>query len=178
MAIHAPANLVYEACTHLDLANLTLPRLLFKTRALVMGAKHNESGPATSLIEQMTSIGWVVLEEVPGSEIVMGAAARPWNAAVTFNGIPPSRFEAFDEPGWVKIAWDFTVEPLTRSRSIVTTETRVRATDAESRRRFRRYWALALPGIKLIRYAALRAIKINAEQARIRNEPPEGGSKL
>ena len=37
-------------------------------------------------------------------------------------------------------------------------------TDAESRRRFRRYWALVSPGMNLIRREMLRLIKRRAER--------------
>jgi hypothetical protein len=44
------------------------------------------------------------------------------------------------------------------------TETRALATDAEARRRFRRYWAAFSPGIILIRRAMLRPVRHEAER--------------
>jgi hypothetical protein len=63
---------------------------------------------------------------------------------VTFSAVDPDRFAAFDAPGLVKIAWTLEVEPM-HGRTRFRTETRVVATDAEARRRFRRYWLLVSP---------------------------------
>jgi hypothetical protein len=43
------------------------------------------------------------------------------------------------------------------------TETRVVATDPGARRKFRRYWSFASPGIVLIRWLMLGPVKAEAE---------------
>ena len=91
----------------------------------------------------MRSIGWGVLADVPGREIVMGAITQPWLADVVFRALPPEEFAAFDEPGFVKIAWTLRADPVTATTSIFRTETRVTTTDPTARARFRRYWSLA-----------------------------------
>jgi hypothetical protein len=48
--------------------------------------------------------------------------------------------------------------------TLLTTETRVYATDASSRRRFARYWRVIYPGSSLIRRMWLRAVEKRAEQ--------------
>ena len=58
------------------------------------------------------SIGWRVLGENCGREIVVGAVAQPWEADVTFHGLNPDAFAAFTEPGYVKIAWSLRADPL------------------------------------------------------------------
>ena len=65
-------------------------------------------------------------------------------------------------PGWAKATMNFLIEPR-RAGCVVTTETRVHATDARTRRRFRAYWTLIYPGSTLIRRMWLRAIKRRAE---------------
>jgi hypothetical protein len=47
--------------------------------------------------------------------------------------------------------------------SIVTTETRVHATDPRSARRFAMYWRIIQPGSGFIRRRWLRAIEVRAE---------------
>jgi hypothetical protein len=94
---------------------------------------------------------------------VVGAVTQPWKADVVFRGIPPEEFAAFSEPGYVKIVWTLAVEPTGPSRCIFRTETRAIATDAASRSRFRRYWALLSPGIVLIRFEMLRVVAAEAE---------------
>jgi len=50
---------------------------------------------------------------------------------------------------------------------LLTTETRIYATDASSRRAFARYWRVIYPGSSLIRRMWLRAIKKTAEAVKI-----------
>jgi hypothetical protein len=104
-----------------------------------------------------------VLADVTDREIVLGAATRPWDADVTFRAVSPQDFAAFQEPGLVKIVWTLRADPIGPDASIFHTETRAVATDADARRRFRRYWAAFSPGIVLIRLAMLRHIKHDAE---------------
>ena len=110
------------------------------------------------------SIGWGVLAEVPGREVVMGAITRPWEADVTFRALPPAEFAAFAEPGFVKIAWTLRADPVGERESIFRTETRAVATDDAARQRFRSYWSWASPGIALIRWLSLEPLKREAER--------------
>jgi hypothetical protein len=72
-------------------------------------------------------------------------------------------FVAFDRPGYVKAAMSFLlVEHEGGTR--IQTETRVLATDAESRKRFARYWRTIRPGSGAIRRSWLRAIARRAER--------------
>jgi hypothetical protein len=160
--INAPAAIAYDACRKFDMMRSPAARLLFETRAILMcGESPDENVPA-DLIGQVTAIGWEILYEQPGHEFIFGAAAKPWIADAGFRAIPPGEFAAFDEPGWAKIVWNMAVTP-TPEGCRVSTETRVSTTDAEARKLFRRYWAMASPGIKVIRLVSLRTIKRMAE---------------
>ena len=161
--VAAPAEAAYSAVKALDLGRSRLVRALFRTRALVMGAKGDPALPAGTLLEVTQRLGWRVLGERPGREIALGAVTRPWDADVRFRGLPPGEFAAFSEPAYVKIAWTLGVEPLDQGHSLVLTETRAAGTDEEARRRFRRYWLLARPGIVLIRRISLRLVRKDAE---------------
>jgi hypothetical protein len=103
------------------------------------------------------------LVEEPNHEIVVGTAVivppgwRP-NRSPT-----PEDFKAVHDPGFALAAMNFRVEADGPAASIVTTETRVYATDASSRRRFARYWRVIYPGSALIRHMWLRAIARRAE---------------
>jgi hypothetical protein len=116
------------------------------------------------LLALTTSIGWGVLAEAPGREVVMGAVTQPWKADVVFRSLPPDQFAAFNEPGYVKIVWTLRADPIGAHASIFRTETRAVATDAFARAKFRRYWAFLSPGIILIRRALLRPLKAEAER--------------
>lgn len=93
-----------------------------------------------------------------------------WEANPEFIAVPTEKFQAFHEPEFVKIVWTIRADPDGPERSILRTETRAIATDAESRRRFRLYWSLLSPGIVLIRRLLLPAAKREAE-SRGQSEP-------
>jgi hypothetical protein len=120
-----------------------------------------------------TSLGWRVLAEVPGRELVVGAVTLPWEANVKFHGLSPGEFAAFNEPGYVKIVWTLRADPIGASESVFRTETRAIATDASARATFRRYWSLLSPGIIVIRWVMLEPVKREAERRAGRLEQGE-----
>ena len=165
--VAAPAAATWSAARVMDLERSRLVRAIFRGRELLMGSEHApEPPPAGPLLEQVLELGWGVLAEEPGREIVVGAVTQPWKADVRFRSLPPAEFAAFDEPGYVKIAWTLAVDSLGPTSSTFRTETRAVATDPESRRRFRRYWVMVSPGISLIRRESLRQVKAEAEAPR------------
>ena len=157
-----PENVFNIAC-NLESEDSKIAKLLFATRAFFMGAKNKPVLPRP-LVEQFKAIGWNVLAETPGREIVFGAVCKPWEGDVTFRPVPAEEFAAFAEPGYTKIAWGITVDRVGGLRTLIRTETRVSTTDDESRRRFRRYWAFVAPGVGLVRRELLRMIKRKAEK--------------
>lgn len=112
----------------------------------------------------MQHIGWGILAEEPDREIVLGAVTRPWEANPVFRSVPGGEFAAFDEPGYVKIAFTLRADAVGNTASVFRTETRAVATDARARTLFRRYWALVSPGVALIRVAMLKPVKAAAER--------------
>jgi len=163
--VNAPADVVLRAACAQRLSRLPLVRTIFKIRELILRSERDATVGSPGLLEQTTSLGWVVLAEIPGREVVVGAVARPWEANVTFRGIPPQSFAAFDEPGYVKIVWTLRTTPAGAGRSVFRTETRAVATDADARARFRVYWAFLSPGIIAIRWLAAADLKRSAARA-------------
>jgi hypothetical protein len=161
--IDAPAEATLAAAKNMDLMRPALARAIFKARELVLGAKPDERAGPRGLLDATRSLGWVVLEEVPGREVIVGAVTKPWESNVTFRSVSPSLFAAFAEPGYVKIVWTLRADPIDAETSVFRTETRAIATDDEARGKFRLYWSLASPGISLIRWLALRPLRAEAE---------------
>ncbi len=116
------------------------------------------------MVDTMKSIGWVVLDEVPGREIALGTGAQPWLADGEFRSIPAGEFRAFREPRYVKIALTLKAEPIGPAECYLSTETRASATDEFARKRFRVYWAFLSPGIRLIRWPMLARARRLAER--------------
>lgn len=176
--VAAPAEVTYAAARELDLHRSTIVRAIFTGRELLLGGAHEKANHPGGLLDEVLALGWHVLAEEPGRELVLGAVTQPWHADVHFRGLPPLEFISFSEPGYAKIAWTLAAEPVGDSRSIFRTETRVATTDPTSRANFRRYWSVFSPGILLIRYETLRLVRQDAErlakvvQAAVAEEEP------
>lgn len=163
IAIAAPADVVLTTAKELELLQSPLVRALVRARELALGGEPDTRTHPTRLLQQMQSIGWVVLSERAGREIVVGSVTQPWLAAPVFRSIPPDQFRDFSEPGYVKIVWTLRADPIDDHHSMFHTETRVCSTDAEARERFRKYWSFVAPGVKLIRIAMLQPLRRAAE---------------
>jgi hypothetical protein len=164
IAIAAPAAVVLAAAKEMQALELPLVRTVFKLRELALGGEPDRRQHPQGLLDQMVSIGWVVLDEIAEREIVLGAVTRPWDAAPVFRSIPAAAFASFAEPGYVKIVWTLRADPIDGAHSTFSTDTLVATTDPEARRRFRRYWSYVAPGVELIRVAMLRPLKREAER--------------
>jgi hypothetical protein len=162
--VAAPAEVTLKAATEMDLQRSAIVRGIFKARELAMGSQPARHQEVRGFLPQMRAIGWGLLAEIPGREIVMGAVTQPWMADVLFRPLPPEEFVAFHEPDYVKIAWTLRADSLGVGESIFRTETRVVTTDSTARGKFRRYWSVMSPGIILIRWMSLRPLKADAER--------------
>ena len=161
--VAAPASTVLAAAGDQDLMQSPLTRAIFKAREVALGASPDGTLPR-GLLATMRSLGWGVLAEQPGREIVVGAVTKPWEANVVFRSLPPDQFAAYNEPGDVKIVWTLRADPVGEHHAEFMTETRAVATDPAARNRFRRYWAFASPGIAAIRWLSLKPLKLEAER--------------
>jgi hypothetical protein len=159
----APAEIAFEAATNLDLQHSRIISGLFKTRKFMLRGQQPEPVLPKPLLRWAAALGWGVLAQIPGHEVVMGAVTRPWESNVVFHPLPPGEFADFHEPGYVKIIWTLRSEPMSATESIVRTDTRVATTDSGARANFRLYWAFLSPGIRLIRRVALAMVKKEAE---------------
>lgn len=114
------------------------------------------AGDRDPILDVATRSGFVLLADDPPREIVIGAVVVK----------PPGRhgklsadvFRRQLPPGFALGIMNFRVRPDGKGGSLVSTETRVFANDAGSRRRFRVYWRVIYPGSALIRRMWLRAI--------------------
>jgi hypothetical protein len=161
--VHAPAPLVLEVASTLDLQALPLVRHIFWLREKIMRATPRPRA-SQSLLQELVGLGWGLLIEHPGRLIVGGAACQPWQADVVFEPLATEGFLSYAEPDQVKIAWTLETEPLGPELTRFTTETRAVATDVAARGKFRRYWRWARFGIIAIRLLLLPTIRREAER--------------
>lgn len=164
LGVGAPAGVTFGALTDLDLDDSLVVRAIFKGRELLLGADPDVKKRPRGIVAVTRELGWVVLADMPGHEIVMGAVTRPWEPNVVFRGVQPEHFAAFNEPDYVKIVWTLRADAVSPHSSIARSETRAIATDASARRKFRWYWARFSAGIVLIREVSMRLVKKEAER--------------
>jgi hypothetical protein len=165
--IRAPRERVFRAI------QAVTPREIAFFQTLTWIRRFGRSGPESiltapekmPLLEFATRTGFLPLAEEPNREIVIG----------TLVGVPagwrpkteptPEKFKALDAPGFAKATMNFRLEDAGAGTCVVTTETRIYATDASAARRFGVYWRVIYPGSALIRRMWLRAIRLRAELA-------------
>jgi hypothetical protein len=157
--VRAAPPAVYAALRRVDLLDPWIIRWLLALRTAPGALRRPRQAPRrrTLRLEQMLEHGFVLLGERPERELVLGVVGRFWTLAGERLPLDAAGFAAFDRPGYAKVVWDFRLTPeggLTR----LSTETRIQCLDAESQRRFRRYWRVIGPFSGLIRRALLRAI--------------------
>ena len=113
------------------------------------------SPPTRLLLAEGTGLpGWLLLGERPDREIAFGAVGKFWQPTIEWRDVPQAEFGDFTEPGWGKIAANFSVMPYGEN-TLLSYECRTVTTDPESRRRFRRYWWLIRPFVGHIMCATL-----------------------
>ncbi len=163
-SVSAPAAVTFAAACETGLEDSPVSRTIFRARETLLGARPDGAPLPSGILAKTKALGWGVLAEIPGREIVMGAVTQPWLADVVFRPLPPEEFRGFQDPDYVKIAWTLRADPAPGGCSIFRTETRVLAGGAEARSKFRRYWAWLSPGIVLIRMSMLGPLKREGER--------------
>jgi hypothetical protein len=124
------------------------------------------AGSKAPLLEIATRTGFIWLADDRPREIVVGTvvgAPADYRPAM----LTPGLFKAIP-PGFALATMNFAVRPDGPNGSIVTTETRVFANSASTRRRFAAYWRVIYPGSAIIRRMWLRAIERRARMLRAR----------
>ncbi|HEV8365373.1 MAG TPA: hypothetical protein VGQ52_17785 [Gemmatimonadaceae bacterium] len=107
---------------------------------------------------------WVTLGQDWPTEIAFGAIGRFWTGDTKLLKTDASVFRSFDGHGFAKIACHFSFRPLGNGQTLVTYESRTKATDAASRRAFLRYWRVVSPFVGVVMRAMLAAIERNVKR--------------
>ena len=164
-AVDAPPEAALAAVRGLRVNQLPLTRALMTLRGvpnLLAGKATLERGDA-AVIDAMLAFGFVLLADRE-RELVLAAVGRFWRPVSALRPVDgASGFRAFAEPGHARAVMDFHAVP-DRGACVVITETRIQATDEESRRLFRRYWRLISAASGLTRHEMLRAAARRAER--------------
>ncbi|QBD76133.1 hypothetical protein EPA93_08970 [Ktedonosporobacter rubrisoli] len=156
LMINGEAKQIYTAIKELDFTRSKVLTALFTMGGLVRV-------PHTRLtLQGFLHNGFSLLEERPGDEMVIGTL---WRAP-----LPPLRIERpprmsaeaflqFHEPGYAKLAWNFSLHPSGKKQAIVRTETRVYCLDPKTKRQFSCYWLLVGPASYATRCIMLQLVR-------------------
>jgi hypothetical protein len=164
--VHADPETTYAAARGLDFLRVRTPLLLAAmwVRGLPAKVTHRaEAVPPTLLLSEGALPGWVLLGERPGEEIAFGAIGVFWHPQIEWHDVEPADFATFAEPGFGKIACNYSVRPYGEAASLLSYECRTATTDDEPRRAFARYWRLIRPFVAHIMRATVDTIRDDAE---------------
>jgi hypothetical protein len=161
--VAASPDAVLAAARALTSRDVPLARALMAVRTLPARLRGRRRSVDAPIIDQFVRGGFAVLAE-RSDELVLGGVGRFWQPSAPGRPIRADEFAGFDEPGWAKTAFNFEARPAPGGGTVLTTETRIQATDDTARRSFRRYWRVIGPGSAAIRRAWLRAIRLRAER--------------
>ena len=164
--VDADPRTTLAAARDLDFLTIHTPLLdaAMWARGLPDRMRNRPTPPLTKLtLADGTGLpGWLSLGEREDSEVAFGAVGKFWQPGIEWRDVPAGEFADFDEPGWGKIACNFTVLPYGAGRTLLTYECRTSTTDPASRRRFARYWWLIRPFVAHIMRATLATIAATA----------------
>lgn len=152
--VSASPERCYSCLREIDMGRSLTMRALLAAR----GLRHLRT------LDAAVKAGFVVLRDEAPREMTLGLVGQPWRPSGNLRRLSSQGFEVFDEPGFVKVLWSFTVV-ATPGGCSVSTRTDIYATDAAARRRFGRYWLVVKPFSGLLRRSMLRSIRICAEGA-------------
>ena len=148
----SPAD-VYRAANETDFSESFIIRWLFRLRGM--------SGENVTL-QSLKRSRFEILGQTVDREMVLGLVGKFWTMGGGLQKINADSFKRFQTPGFAKAVWNFSIEE-DAAASRLTTETRIKCIDAESRRSFGCYWRFIQPFSGLIRMEMLRLIKRRAE---------------
>jgi hypothetical protein len=169
VVVAADPTTTFDAARMLDLMTIRTPLVTASmwVRGLPLRVFGKATPPVLRLVidEGLGLRGWLLIGERADREIAFGAVGRFWQPIIEWRDVALADFADFCEPGWGKIAANFSVLPYGEHSTLLSYECRTVTTDPESRRCFLRYWWLIRPFVGHIMRATLKKIKADAEAA-------------
>jgi hypothetical protein len=163
--IAAPPERVFAAIHAVTANEIRFFRLLTSLRrgGRSQGENILDAPGDVPIIDVALRSGFLLLADAAPRELVIGAVVVAPPGNYDRRALDADWYARLTRPGFAKATMNFLVEPDGRGGSLLSTETRVFATDASARRRFAVYWRVIYPGSALIRRMWLRAIRRRAE---------------
>jgi hypothetical protein len=153
--IEATATNVFRVLNEVDLCESAIVRWLFRLRGM----------PTKRVtLRELRKTHFEMLGESENRELLLGLAGKFWTPTGNLQKIDSNNFRQFREKGFAKAVWNFSLDE-TKGETLLTTETRIKCTDAESRRKFGFYWTFIQPFSGIVRKEMLKLVKQKAERA-------------
>jgi hypothetical protein len=161
--VDAPPAAVWDELLRVTMSALPLGRALEGIRLLParLGGRKRQPLAGRTFLD-VTPIPVLFCER---PHVVLSAGlSQAWRL---LGGLTPPRLDAaalpaWSPPGWIKVGMDFRLEP-TPVGTLLSTETRILATDWRTRRSFAAYWFLIRGSSGAIRREVLRVVAHRAE---------------
>ena len=161
-SVAADVSRTYEAAMTMDLGRSIPVQALLAIRSIPSFLTGKRKPQLSLRLDDLSAAGFVILAEEPNEEFVVGAVGRFWRPTSDIRRIDADDFIDFDTPGMAKATMNLRVD-RENGTTVLSTETRVMATDERARRLFSYYWTLIGPFSGFIRHKMLGAIKRSAE---------------
>jgi hypothetical protein len=154
ISINSKPDDVYSSLNEVNYCGSPIIRWLFWLRGL----------PAENVtLQSLSELRFITLGEVVNEEILLGITGQFWTVNGNLKKLDASGFREFNEKGFAKAVWNFSLN-WSGLVTFLTTETRIKCLDPESRRRFGLYWTFISPFSGLIRMEMLKLVKRQAER--------------
>ena len=164
--VAAKPIVVWDELCRVTMSALPLGRALEGVRLLparLAGRKQEPLAGRTFL--DVTPIP-VLFSERP-RVVISAGLSQAWRllGGVTPPQLDAAALRAWSQPGWIKVGMEFRLQSAPLG-TLLSTETRVLATDPRTRRAFAAYWLFIRAGSGAIRREVLRIVAHRAESAR------------
>ena len=161
--IDAPPEVVWEELHAVRLSGLPVTLVLGAARFLPVLLSGSGLGQLRDR-PFLEALPIPTLSSSAPESVVFGGVLQAWRlrGGEQSPELDADELHAWIQPGWVKAAMDFRLTPA-RGGTELSSETRVLATDPDTRRRFSLYWLFVQPGSTAIRWEVLTAVQLRAE---------------
>jgi hypothetical protein len=145
---------VYQTLRSVDFSDSIIIRTLFRLRGLPT---------ASTNLDSLLQVGFLLVDEIPPEELVLGLVGKFWTYRAEILNLDAVQYGEFNQKGYAKLAWNFTIQESAPGFVRLSTETRIVCTDDHSRVRFKLYWTLIGRFSGLTRKEMLRVVKRRVE---------------
>jgi hypothetical protein len=157
LAVRSSPAETYQAICGFDMSEVSWINSLFRLRT-VLDKKKSTSSHLT-LRDAYRNGGFVLLNEIPDQELIVGAIGKIWRPAIAFKKVDSFEYADFHQPGFAKVAWSLQCEPRISGGTFCSFEVRVGATDSVSAAKMRGYYSLIGPFSRAIRRSVFAFFK-------------------